>query len=50
MSYFEIQIQTVQTKLYRKMTKTKIVDIDVLYNFVFDNFFIWNYLLREKII
>ncbi len=31
------------------MTKTKVVDIDKLYNFVVDNFPIWNHLQYEKL-
>jgi hypothetical protein len=30
------------------MTKTKVVHLDALYNFVVDNFSIWNHLLPEK--
>ena len=32
------------------MTKTKVVDIDELYNFVVDDFFIWNHLVFENIV
>ena len=39
MLYFEIQIQIVQTKSYRKMTKTKVIDIDALYNYYPKNYF-----------
>ncbi len=31
------------------MTKTKVEDIDNLYNFVVDNFSIWNHLQPEKL-
>ena len=48
-SYFQIQIQTIQTKTYRKITKIKVIDLDKLYNFIFDNFSIWNHLLPEKL-
>jgi hypothetical protein len=37
----------VQTKSDWEITKIKFVDLDVLYNFVFDDFFIWNYLLSQ---
>ena len=50
LSYFENQIQTVQTKSYRTVTKTKVVDLDELYNFVVDDFSIWNHLLLQNII
>ena len=30
------------------MTKTKVVDLKKLYNFVVDNFFIWNHLSMKK--
>ena len=32
------------------MTKTKVVDIDELYNFVVYDFFSWNYLVFENIV
>ena len=32
------------------MTKTKVVDIDELYNFVVDDFFSWNHLVFENIV
>ncbi len=35
--------------LYRKKTKVKVIDLDELYNFIVDNFFIWNHLLPKKI-
>jgi len=31
-----------------EMTKTKVVDLKKLYNFVVDNFFIWNHLSMKK--
>jgi hypothetical protein len=31
------------------MTKIKVVNLDKLYNFVVDNFSIWNHLLPEKL-
>ena len=37
-------------KSYRKMTKTKVVNLDKLYNFVVDDFFSWNHLLFENIV
>ena len=44
-SNFEIQnFQIVQTTLDEKMTKTKIVDLDEIYNFIVDNYFIRNHL------
>jgi hypothetical protein len=30
------------------MVYTKFVDLDVIYNFLFDNFFIWDYLKQKK--
>ena len=45
----KFKFKTVQTKSYRKMTKTKVVDLDKLYNFAVDNFPIWNHLLPEKL-
>jgi hypothetical protein len=35
----KFKIWTVQTKSYGKMTKTKVVDLDALYNFFVDIFF-----------
>ena len=35
---FEIQIQIIETKSYSKMNKTKLVDLDKLYNFVVEIF------------
>jgi hypothetical protein len=32
------------------MTKLKVVNLDKLYNFVVDNFFIWNHLVFENVI
>ena len=46
----KFKFKTVQTKSYRKMTKTKVVDIDDLYNFVVDDFFSWNHLVFENIV
>ena len=44
-SNFEIHFfQIVQTTLDEKMTKTKVVDLDEIYNFVVDNYFIRNHL------
>jgi hypothetical protein len=44
-SNFEIQIfRSVQTTLDGKMTKTKVVDLDEIYNFVVGNNFIRNHL------
>ena len=40
----KFKIQTIETKSYEKMTKIKVVDLDALYNFVFDIFSIWNHL------
>jgi hypothetical protein len=31
-----------------EMTKKKVVDLEKLCNFVVDNFFIWNYLVKEN--
>ena len=36
--------QIVQTALDAKMTKTKVVDLDEIYNFIVDNYFIRNHL------
>jgi hypothetical protein len=44
-SNFEIQFfWIIQTTLDGKMTKTKVVDLDEIYNFVVDNDFIRNHL------
>jgi hypothetical protein len=44
-SNFEIQFfWIVQTTLDEKMTKIKVVDLDEIYNFVVDNYFIRNHL------
>jgi hypothetical protein len=44
-SNFEIQIfWIVQTTLDGKITKTKVIDLDEIYNFVVNNFFIRNHL------
>jgi hypothetical protein len=32
------------------MTKIKVIDFDDLYNFVVDDFFIWNHLLLENVV
>jgi len=32
----------------KEMTKIKVVDLDELYNFVVDDFFIWNHLLSKN--
>jgi hypothetical protein len=29
-------------------TKTKVVDLEKLFNFIADNFFIWNYISQEN--
>ena len=50
LSYFQIQIQTVQKMLYRKMTKIKAIDFDELYNFVVDDFFSANHLVFENVV
>jgi hypothetical protein len=34
----------------REMTKTKVVDLEELYNFTIDDFFIWNHLSKENYI
>ena len=40
-SNFEIQFfQIVQMALDGKMTKTKVIDLDEIYNFVVDNYFV----------
>ena len=31
-----------------KSTKTKVIDLDENYNFVVDDFFIWNYLMSQQ--
>jgi hypothetical protein len=32
----------------KKTTKTEVVDLKTLFNFVADNFFIWNHIIIEK--
>ncbi len=34
--------------LYSKKAKVKVIDLDELYNFVVDDFSIWNHLLPKK--
>ena len=36
-----------QTTLDEEMSKIKFVDLEKLYNFVVDNFFIWSHLVKE---
>jgi hypothetical protein len=44
-SNFEIQnFLIVQTTLDEKMTKTNVIDLDEIYNFAVDNYFIRNHL------
>jgi hypothetical protein len=43
---FEFQI--VQTKLDGELTKIKVLDLDEIYNFIVDDFFIWNHLLAQN--
>ena len=31
-----------------EMTKMKVADLEKLYNFVVDNFFIWNHFVKEN--
>ena len=35
---------------YGKMTNIKVADLDKLYNFVVDNFFIWNHLVFKNVV
>ena len=44
---FEFQI--IQTKLDGEITKTKFTDLNEFYNFVVDDFSIWNHLLSQNI-
>jgi hypothetical protein len=44
---FEIWIFKVSSD--GEMTKTKVVDLEKLCNFVVDNFFIWNHLVKKKL-
>jgi hypothetical protein len=37
-----------QIKFDREMAKTKVLDLDEFYNFVVDDFFIWNLLLSQN--
>jgi hypothetical protein len=38
------------TLSYEEMTKTKIIHLDELYNFVVENFFIWINLLLQNVL
>jgi hypothetical protein len=40
--------QIIQTNLDGEITKTKIVDLDEIYNFVSGIFFIWNHLWSQN--
>jgi hypothetical protein len=42
------EILIFQTTLDVETTKTKVIDLKKLYNFVIDNFFIWNNLFKKK--
>ena len=44
---FKFKFWIVQIKLDGEMIKINVVDLDDLYNFVFDNFFIWNHLVSK---
>ena len=46
----KFKFQIIQTKCDGEMSKTKVIDIEKLCNFVVDNFFIWNYLLVQNAI
>ena len=49
---FEFQnfkIRIFQTTSDGKTTKTKVVGLEKLWNFVVDNFFIWNHLVMQKL-
>ena len=43
---FEIWIFKMSSN--REMSRTKVVDLEKLYNFIVDNFFIWNHLVKEN--
>jgi len=45
----KFKIQTIETKSYEKMTKIKVVDLDALYNSVFDIFFNLKSFITPKI-
>jgi hypothetical protein len=43
-----IKIQIFQTISDGEMTKTKIVDVEELQNFIVNNVFIWNHLFKKN--
>ena len=49
LNILKFKFQTIETKSYEEITKTKLVDLDVLYNFVSDIVSIFNRLLAKII-
>ena len=48
LNILKFKFQTIETKSYEEITKTKLVDLDTLYNFVSDIVSIFNRLLAKK--
>jgi len=48
LNILKFKFQTIETKSYEEITKTKLVDLDALYNFVSDIVSIFNRLLAKK--
>jgi hypothetical protein len=48
--FSKFKLSIVQTKSDREMKNTKVVDIDELYNFVVDKFFIWNHYYPQNLV
>jgi hypothetical protein len=46
--FLKFKIQIFQTTLDGETRKPKVVDLEMLCNFAFDNFFIWNHLFKEN--
>jgi hypothetical protein len=48
LEFLTFEIQFFQTSSDGEMPKTKGADLEKLYNFVVDNVFIWNHLVKEN--
>ena len=46
--FLKFKFWIVQTKSHEKITKIKVINLEKLYNFVVDNFFIWDYFMKEN--
>jgi len=50
---YSLKISHIEIQIFRmasdeETTKTKVVDFEELYNFIVDNFFIWNHLSKKN--